>query len=154
VGYFIFGNHTQPVADAFTPNMLGYPKRCHVVISSKNFSLPVLGPVLPELGGIQMESTDNGVCSCPACLKRRGVASLDEPISLADMAAIYPDASETIRRVNPEALIICETYHHFLDKECSIFAEKSPSPDLKKLLSMPETTFWQWKCDQMLKDGE
>ena len=117
-------------------------------------SLDWLFRKIPELGGIQMESTDNGVCSCPACLKRRGVASLDEPISLADMAAIYPDASETIRRVNPDALIICETYHHFLDKECSIFAEKSPSPDLEKLLSMPETTFWQWKCDQMLKDGE
>ena len=109
---------------------------------------------IPELGGIQMESTDNGVCYCPACLKRRGVASLEEPISLADMASIYPDASETIRRVNPNALIICETYHHFLDSECSIFADKNPTGDLKKLLSMPETTFWQWKCDKMLKDGD
>ncbi len=117
-------------------------------------SLDWLFREIPELGGIQMESTDNGVCYCPECLKRRGNVSLDEPISLSDMASIYPDASETIRRVNPNALIICETYHHFLDKECKIFTDKKPSGDLKKLLSMPDSTFWQWKCDSVLKNGE
>lgn len=116
-------------------------------------SLDWLFREIPELGGIQMESSDTGVCDCPKCRARRGEERPDEPISLADMAAIYPDASETIRRISPDALIICETYHHFLDDECSIFASKSPSNDLKRLLSMPSSTFWQWKCDQKLRDG-
>ena len=117
-------------------------------------SLDWLFREIPELKGIQMESSDTGVCDCPKCRERRGDERPDEPISLADMAAIYPDASETVRRVKNDALIICETYHHFLDPECTIFSSKTPSPDLKKLLSMPTDTFWQWKCDAMLRSGE
>ncbi len=108
---------------------------------------------IPELGGIQMESSDTGVCQCPECLARRGEYAAEEPLSLADMAAIYPDASKVILNRNSDALVICETYHHFLDPECKIFATKKPSEDLKKLLAMPETTYWQWKCDRNLRDN-
>ena len=114
-------------------------------------SLDWLFREIPELGGIQMESSDTGVCSCPACKARRGEVNPDEPISLADMAAIYPDAAKTIRAVNPDALVICETYHHFLDPACSLFASKTPSADLSKLLSMPKDTYWQWKCDKRIR---
>ena len=84
VGYFIFGNHTQPVADAFTPNMLGYPKRCHVVISSKNFSLPVLGPVLPELGGIPTPTERSAI--------RPFARAIKDVIAKGRTVAIYPEA--------------------------------------------------------------
>jgi len=84
VGYFIFGNHTQPVADAFTPNMLGYPKRCHVVISSKNFSLPVLGPVLPELGGIPTPTERSAI--------RPFARAIEDVIAKGRTVAIYPEA--------------------------------------------------------------
>lgn len=107
---------------------------------------------IPELGGIQMESSDTGVCQCPKCLARRGEYDAKEPLSLADMAAIYPDASKVILARNPNALVICETYHHFLDPECKIFGAEKPSADLKKLLDMPKTTYWQWKCDKMIKE--
>ena len=116
-------------------------------------SLDWLFREIPELGGIQMESSDTGVCDCPRCRARRGDERPDEPISLADMAAIYPDAAEAVRRVDPDALIICETYHHFLDKEAKLFASENPDANLKKLLAMPESTFWQWKCDIALRDG-
>ena len=107
---------------------------------------------IPELGGIQMESGDIGVCQCPQCRERRGENTTDEPLSLADMARIYPDAAAVIRRRSPDAWIICESYHHFLDKPCQMFNDPNPSPDLLKLLNMPEETFWQWKCDRMLRD--
>lgn len=115
-------------------------------------SLDWLFREIPELGGIQMESSDNGVCHCPECLARRGEFDAKEPISLADMAAIYPDASKVILDRNPDALVICESYHHFLDPECKVFTAENRTDDLKKLLSMPETTYWQWKCDRMLLD--
>ena len=84
LGYFIFGNHTQPIADAFTPNMLGYPKRCHVVISSKNFSLPVLGPVLPELGGIPTPTERSAI--------RPFARAVESAIGKGRTVAIYPEA--------------------------------------------------------------
>ncbi len=116
-------------------------------------SLDWLFREIPELGGIQMESTDNSVCECPECRRRRGEVSLSEPFSLADMAAIYPDAVDTVLKNSPDALVFCETYHHFLDKECSIFASREPSDDLKKLLAMPKSVFWQWKCDNVLDNN-
>lgn len=116
-------------------------------------SLDWLFKEIPELGGIQMESSDTGICQCPECVKRRGPFNPEEPISIPDMAGIYPDASETILRRKSDALIICVPYHHYLDKECRFFNAENPSEDLKKLLAMPETTFWQWRCDRMLRDN-
>lgn len=106
---------------------------------------------IPELGGIQMESGDNGVCKCPSCQARRS-ASENEYLSVADMAGVYPDATETILRVAPDALIICETYSHFLDEACKFFDSKEPNKDLEKLFKMPESVYWQWKCDVQLRD--
>ena len=116
-------------------------------------SLDWLFREIPELGGIQMESSDTGVCNCPRCRERRAGEVENAHISLSDMAAIYPDAAEAIRRVNPNALIICETYHHFTEEAAKLFASEKPDKNLKKLLDMPASTFWQWKCDPVLHQG-
>ena len=47
-------------------------------------------------------------------------------MKIADMAAIYPDASKVILDRNPDALVICESYHHFLDPECKVFTADRP----------------------------
>jgi len=106
---------------------------------------------IPELGGIQMESGDSGVCQCEKCRNRRGTEEIS--ISVADMAGIYPEACDVILRRSPEALVICETYHHFLDDACKYFESRERSDDLKKLFAMPKNVFWQWKCDKMLDEG-
>ena len=99
-----------------------------------------------------MESGDSGVCQCKRCRARR--AGEEMQISVADMAGIYPAATETVLRRSPNALVICETYHHFLDEACSFFNSAEPNADLKNLLSMPKNVFWQWKCDARLRDGD
>ena len=109
---------------------------------------------IPELGGIQMEAGDNGVCQCPACKARRGAKAASEYMSLEDMAGIYPRMVDTVRARAKDALIICETYHHFLDPACGIFYEKEPGADAKALFDMPKDVFWQWKCDRVLDAGE
>lgn len=106
---------------------------------------------MPELGGIQMESGDSGVCQCPTCKARRSTNESPH-LSIADMAGVYPYAVETINRVAKDKLLICETYSHFLDEPCKFFDSKEPNADLKKLLEMPESVYWQWKCDERLKD--
>ncbi len=104
-------------------------------------------------GGIQMESSDTGICQCAACKKRRSGKADEQYISVEDMAAIYPDASETILKRAKDALIICVPYHHYLEDVCKIFGDENPSADLKKLFDMPESTFWQWRFDTAYRDG-
>lgn len=115
-------------------------------------SLDWLFKEIPELGGIQMESGDSGVCQCERCRARR--AGEETQISVADMAGIYPAATDVVLSRSPDALIICETYHHFLDDACKFFDSGIENPDLKKLLAMPKSVFWQWKCDARLRDGD
>ena len=112
-------------------------------------SLDWLFREVPELGGIQIEAGDNGVCQCKRCRARRGSGS--GSISASDMAGIYPDAVNTILRQSPDALVICEGYRHFTDPAFDLFRMESPSEDLKKLFSMPKSVFWQWRCDSELE---
>lgn len=107
---------------------------------------------IPELGGVQMESCDSGLCQCPACRERRGDKYLEPWVSIADMAGIYPAAVEAVYRNNPDALVICETYHHFLDPECGYMSDPT-CENAKALLNMPKSVTWQWKCDKQLRDG-
>jgi len=73
-------------------------------------------------------------------------------MSVEDMARIYPDAAAVVRNRNKDAWVICETYHHFKDE-----AFKQPystvPPAFKPFETMPEATFFQWKCDQVLAEN-
>ena len=116
-------------------------------------SVDWLFKAIPELGGIQMESGDVGVCQCPKCQERRRASENVQEMSFNDMARIYARCAKIIWNQNPDAWVICESYRHFLDPECSFFSSSYPSPELKELLALPEKTFWQWKCDRRLKSG-
>lgn len=112
---------------------------------------------IPELGGIQMETGDVGICMCKRCQARRknnGMTEDSTEMSFNDMAKIYADAAEVIWNRAPDTWIICEAYHHFLDPECDFFSSEKPSKELEKLLQLPEKTFWQWKCDRRLASGK
>ena len=120
-------------------------------------SLDWVFKTIPELGGIQMEIGDVGICHCPRCRARRAAgdeADDSTDVSVPDMARIYADAADAIRGRSPDAWIICETYHHFLDKDCDFFRDPAPGPELRRLFAQPETLFWQWKCDRQLARGD
>lgn len=50
-GYFIYGNHTQPVGDAFMPWFV-VNKRFNTIASQANLGIPVLGKILPMLAAL------------------------------------------------------------------------------------------------------
>lgn len=56
-GYFIYGNHTQSVVDAFNPAMLARPHRASIIVSPDAVSVPGLNMFIPILGGIPIPST-------------------------------------------------------------------------------------------------
>lgn len=51
-GYFLFGNHTQDIGDAFMPNIMNFPRTCYMIVHPNNVSMPYLGRVTPSLGAL------------------------------------------------------------------------------------------------------
>ena len=60
-GFFIYGNHTQPVGDVFIPALCVLPKRIYTVVSTANYGIPVIGKILPFLGALPIVNTLQGV---------------------------------------------------------------------------------------------
>ncbi len=60
-GYFLYGNHTQPIGDVFGPAVYMTPKRMYAIASPANLGIPVIGKLLPMLGAIVTPSDMKGM---------------------------------------------------------------------------------------------
>ncbi len=60
-GYFLYGNHTQPMGDAFFPTRYAFPGRVYIIMSPANLGIPVLGKLLPMLGGLAIPDSVSGM---------------------------------------------------------------------------------------------
>lgn len=83
-GYFIYGNHTQDIADAFIPNLLRVRKGSYVVVHPNNVSMPILGRITPSLGAIPLPDDMEAYKNFIAAIERR--------ISEKNKVVIYPEA--------------------------------------------------------------
>ena len=70
-GYFMYGNHTQAVGDAFMPNFINIPKRNYVVVHPANVSIPVLGRITPALGALPLPDDMRAYKSFMAAIEQR-----------------------------------------------------------------------------------
>ena len=82
-GYFIYGNHTQPIGDVFIPALLS-SKRIYTIASSSNIGVPVIGPLLPMIG----------ILPIPKELKRtkKIIEAVYTRISQNNAVIVYPEA--------------------------------------------------------------
>lgn len=116
-------------------------------------SLEWLFKEVPALSGISIETGDTGTCQCPECRKRR---SMEETIlSAEDMAYMYPLAIDSIRSVKPDALVICETYSHFLPLpnpagDGRVFGWGLQEPQIQALSALPKDVYISWVADMCL----
>lgn len=60
-GFFIYGNHTQPVGDVFIPALCVLPRRIYTLVSTANYGIPVIGKFLPYLGALPIVSSLHGM---------------------------------------------------------------------------------------------
>lgn len=83
-GYFMYGNHTQDIADAFIPNVISYPKTDYIIVHPNNVSMPVLGKVTPSLGALPL----------PDELKayKNFIDAVQTRISQGHCVVVYPEA--------------------------------------------------------------
>lgn len=51
-GYFLYGNHTLSAGDAFTPTLISFPKKAHIIVNPDAVSIPVVGTIVEMLGGM------------------------------------------------------------------------------------------------------
>lgn len=83
-GYFIYGNHTQDIGDAFIPNMLNFPKDNYVIVHPNNVSMPFLGKITPSLGALPLPDDMTAY--------RNFIDAISTRIGQKHAVVIYPEA--------------------------------------------------------------
>ena len=83
-GYFLYGNHTQPVGDVFTPAHICKGKRIYVIANSNNLKVKMIGKLLPMLGILPIPDSTNQMKDFLKAVKQR----IDEK----KCVVIYPEA--------------------------------------------------------------
>ncbi len=83
-GYFLFGNHTQDIADALIPTLTVFPKRAYVIVHPNNVSMPFLGRVTPSMGALPLPDTKKA--------SRNFLHAIDQRYSENNCIMIYPEA--------------------------------------------------------------
>jgi len=84
VGYFMYGNHTQDIGDAFIPNMINIPKTNYVIVHPNNVSMPFLGRITPSLGALPLP--DDMIAY------KHFLQAIEQRISEHHAVVIYPEA--------------------------------------------------------------
>lgn len=83
-GYFLYGNHTQIIGDAFIPSLLNFPKHDYVIVHPNNVSMPWLGKVTPSLGALPIPDEKAAY--------RNFNAAIETHIQRKHGVVIYPEA--------------------------------------------------------------
>ncbi len=83
-GYYIYGNHTQPIGDVFIPALCALPKRIYTVVSTANYGIPFIGRLLPYLGALPIVDSVHGIRELERAMEKRLLTG--HPI------VIYPEA--------------------------------------------------------------
>lgn len=83
-GYVLYGNHTQPGADAVIPTLVCHPKKVSVIVHPDNVSMPVLGRITPYLGALPLPDTPKAAMHF--------MQAIQSELSDKSCLMIYPEA--------------------------------------------------------------
>lgn len=83
-GYFMYGNHTQDIGDAFMPHFINFPQSNYIIVHPNNVSMPLLGKVTPSLGALPLP---DGMAAY-----RNFIAAIETRIAEGNAIVVYPEA--------------------------------------------------------------
>ena len=83
-GVFLFGNHTQPTGDAFMQTRVVFPRMSYVVVHPNNLAVPVIGKMVPSLGGLPLPDDMEAY--------RNFRAAINAKIAEGHPVVVYPEA--------------------------------------------------------------
>ncbi len=81
--YFLYGNHTQALGDAFNPYVLLTPRIPYIIVSPSNLGIPIIGKLLPFLGALPIPNSIH---------QKEEFFSVIRKISENNIIIIYPEA--------------------------------------------------------------
>ena len=83
-GIFVYGNHTQPTADAVIPTVLNSLRDTYVVVHPNNVSMPFLGRITPYMGALPLPDDMAATRNFSDIIKKR--------VEQKKTIVIYPEA--------------------------------------------------------------
>ena len=83
-GFFLYGNHTNAIADALIPTMLCHPVGVHVIVHPDNVSMPILGKITPCLGALPLPDDKEAM--------KNFQKAIETLVSKHNCITIYPEA--------------------------------------------------------------
>ncbi len=83
-GIFVYGNHTQPTADALIPTFISRPRWAYVIVHPNNVSMPLLGRITPYMGALPLPDS--------LCAARNFNSTIKDRINEGKSVFIYPEA--------------------------------------------------------------
>lgn len=83
-GYFVYGNHTQPLGDVFIPLTIFSPYRFYGIAGQANWGIPIIGKLLVRYGGLPV---GNDIKQSIKLIK-----AIKEVIAKKGIITIYPEA--------------------------------------------------------------
>ena len=83
-GFFLYGNHTNVLSDAFQPSLTKYTKRFYIIVNPDCTSIPGIQNIVMMLGAIPLANTISSKKNFIKCIRAR--------IAEGHCVTIYPEA--------------------------------------------------------------
>lgn len=83
-GFYLYGNHTRAMGDAYCPNLLSFPKKAYIVSGADSFSIRGIRRIVEDLGAIALPT------SAPA--RKNYINAMRRHAELDHIITIYPEA--------------------------------------------------------------
>lgn len=83
-GYFLYGNHTRAVGDAFTPSVVSFPRKPFIIVNPDAVSIRGCKRIVEDLGGMPLPDS--------WALQKKFHAAIERRSGRGNVIAIYPEA--------------------------------------------------------------
>ncbi len=83
-GFFLYGNHTRGMGDAYCPGLLTWPKKAYIVAGADAFSIRGVRRIVEDLGGIALPAGRKGFKNYSQAMLRHA--------ELCHIVTLYPEA--------------------------------------------------------------
>lgn len=82
--YFLYGNHTNNIADPLVPTVINYFRSVYVVVHANNVSMKILGKITPSLGALPLPDNMKAM--------KNFSKAMENIIAKKNIVTIYPEA--------------------------------------------------------------
>ena len=108
-GFFLYGNHTRTMGDAYCPNLLAFPKKAYIVASADCFSIKGIRRVVEDLGGIALPTTTTGYKNYSQAIKTHA--------EKGHIVTLYPEVQAGDASLSGRIRQACLHFHDHMAEE-------------------------------------